>query len=594
MNAKYLFSSILLCLSIFIFLSWNFPVDNNWQEKVDTSLLEKAAANQTVNFLVVLHQQANVSTAKGIRKKEDKGQYVFTKLREIAKETQGNLVNILEAESAYYRSFYLINAIHVKGDIDLIKRLALQNEVASIQDNPSVKLEEPVEKIENTSTMRDADPEWGIVNIGADQLWNMDIRGQGVVVGGQDTGYEWDHPAIKAMYRGWDGENVDHDYNWHDAIHEINPMHMDSIPVPERNPCGLNSLVPCDDHSHGTHTVGTMVGGNEENVIGVAPAAKWIGCRNMERGYGTPISYIECFEWFLAPYDVAGNNPDPLKAPHVINNSWSCPEIEGCNPSNFASMQTAVDNLKAAGVMVVVSAGNSGSDCETINTPSAIFDNSFTIGASMANDTITNFSSRGPVSVDGSGRMKPNVAAPGHLVRSSTRNREYATWSGTSMAGPHVAGAVALIISANPELAGRVEEIETILEQTAVRRTSDQDCNNIDGEAIPNAVYGYGRIDVLAAVEMAQSFELAPIVNTVKTYPNPFANMLNFELLDFYGETEMEIYDVSGKLIRTFSWDIPSYGVKKFEVDMTPLAQGIYFYYIKNGGETQVGKILKQ
>jgi len=268
--------------------------------------------------------------------------------------------------------------------------------------------------------------------INADDVWAMGVRGEGVVVGGQDTGYEWTHPAISHAYRGNDGTIVDHNYNWHDAIHEISPLHNDPIILPENNPCGLDVNYPCDDHNHGTHTMGTMVGEDGDNQIGVAPGAKWVACRSMERGYGMPSTYIECFEWFMAPTDLNNENPDPTQAPHVIANSWSCPEMEGCDSTNWNIMQTVVENLKASGVVVVVSSGNSGSQgCGSVSAPAAMFEASMTIGASAQNDTIAGFSSRGAVTVDGSLRLKPNVVAPGVAVRSCIRDSSYATWSGT-------------------------------------------------------------------------------------------------------------------------------------------------------------------
>ena len=120
--------------------------------------------------------------------------------------------------------------------------------------------------------------------------------------------------------------------------------------------------------------MGTMVGDDGlGNQIGVAPDARWIACRNMERGYGSPATYIECFEFFLAPTDVNGNNPNPALAPHVINNSWGCPPMEGCNPDNFGTIDKVVKALKTAGIVVVASAGNSGSKCSKVDEPAAIF-----------------------------------------------------------------------------------------------------------------------------------------------------------------------------------------------------------------------------
>ena len=98
----------------------------------------------------------------------------------------------------------------------------------------------------------------------------------------------------------------------------------------------------------------------------------------MERGYGTPVTYLECFEWFLAPTDGNGLDPRPELAPHVINNSWVCPPSEGCDPD---SLRTIVENTRAAGIVVVASAGNSGSECGSVEYPPAIYAAAFSVGA---------------------------------------------------------------------------------------------------------------------------------------------------------------------------------------------------------------------
>jgi subtilisin family serine protease len=231
----------------------------------------------------------------------------------------------------------------------------------------------------------------------------------------------------------------------------------------------------------------------------------------MDEGDGTLSTYLECFEWFLAPYPVDSTAAygDPSKAPHVINNSWGCPPSEGCNSSNFSIMEQAVNTLKAAGIVVVVSAGNSGSGCGTVSSPPAIFENSFSVGATNSSDVIAGFSSRGPVTVDGSQRIKPNVSAPGVSVRSCVPGTSYASYSGTSMAGPHVAGAVALLLDARPDLDGDVEKIETILELTATKKYTTQNCSSVSGSVTPNNTYGHGRIDILAAVNyMTQNIKV--------------------------------------------------------------------------------------
>jgi subtilisin family serine protease len=252
--------------------------------------------------------------------------------------------------------------------------------------------------------------------------------------------------------------------------------------------------------------MGTMVGDDGgSNQIGVAPGARWIGCRNMNQGVGTPATYIECFEFFLAPYPIGGDpaaDGDPAKAPHVISNSWVCPPSEGCD---WTSLQTAVENVRAAGIVVVASAGNEGSSCGSVMYPPAIYDAAFSVGATREeDDTIASFSSRGPVTVDGSGRRKPDVSAPGVSVRSCVPGGGYGTKSGTSMAGPHVAGTVALLWSATPCLIGDVDTTEWVIAHTARPRTTAQGCGGDGPSDVPNNVYGWGIVDALAAVEEAQ------------------------------------------------------------------------------------------
>ncbi|MCB9265210.1 MAG: S8 family serine peptidase [Lewinellaceae bacterium] len=582
---------LLVAIGFLSLVSWQNREEGEWKEKVDPSLLEKAAGGGEIEFLILLEEQADLSGSRQFRKKEEKGKYVLQQLQAIARQTQGPVAAVLEKARAEYRPFYIVNAIFAKGDMGLIRQVAGMEAVAQVQDNPVVHLQEPLAESDETPVdFRSGLVEWGIDKINADDVWAMGYTGQGVVIGGQDTGYDWEHPAIKDTYRGWDGTSADHNYNWHDAIHSL-------IGDPnDENPCGLDTTEPCDDHSHGTHTMGTMAGDKSDDgkSIGVAPGARWIACRNMEEGSGTPATYIECFEWFLAPYGLNGENADVRYAPHVINNSWSCPESEGCNPSNFATMEMVVDNLKAAGIVVVVSAGNNGSSCATVNTPAAMYENSFSVGATQQNDTIAGFSSRGPVMVDGSGRLKPNVSAPGVGVRSCVLNGGYATYSGTSMAGPHVAGLVALLISAKPELAGQVEEIENIIEQTAAPMLSGQDCSEFSGQQIPNAVYGYGRVDALAAVmeALAVSAENSQVDGEeLRVFPNPTFGRAFFQMEGAEGSALAQAFTPSGQLVYSGRWNAANGDI--MQVDLSSLPSGIYWYRVVTDKKQYEGKLIK-
>jgi serine protease AprX len=461
-------------------------------------VLETADTGKT-EFLVFLSEQANLGEAARLPKKTEKGKHVYAALTSAAERTQAPLIRELKRRGLEYRPFWIVNMIWVRGDMADVQALALRGDVAHIYANPAVHVDEPIaEPAFAAGPQAAAQPEaveWNITRVGAPEVWTKGFTGQGVVIGGQDTGYQWDHPALKNKYRGWNGTTASHDYNWHDAIHVTGSS------------CGANSLLPCDDHGHGTHTMGTMVGDDGAgNRIGMAPGAQWIGCRNMNSGWGTPATYIECYQWFIAPTKLDGSAPDPSKAPDVINNSWGCPPSEGC--TDPAVLLAAVQAVRAAGIVTVHSAGNEGANgCSSVANPAAIYAESFSVGATYVTsdnkDNIAGTSSRGPVTIDGSNRRKPDVSAPGVGIRSSYPGGGYTNMSGTSMAGPHVAGAVALLISAYPGLAGKVDQIENILEQSAVHLTSDQGCGGDSATTVPNNVYGWGRIDALAAFNLA-------------------------------------------------------------------------------------------
>ncbi len=466
--------------------------ETSWETKIDPQVLQ-AALSGPVECLVFLTEQADLSAVAGLHTKAEKGTFVFQQLMTTATRTQKPLLLRLAERGLEYRPFWVANLIWVRADQAALTELGQRADVAHIAANPPMQVPSPQPQPQLPMTVG-----WNLTLIHAPDVWALGYTGQDIVVGGQDTGYQWDHPALLNQYRGWNGTQADHNYNWHDAIHGLDPHNTGT------NPCGYNLVVPCDDQSHGTHTMGIMVGDDGAgNQIGVAPGARWIGCRNMERGWGSPASYTECFQWFLAPTDLNGQNPDPSKAPDVINNSWICPPDEGC--SDPLILQTIVQNVRAAGIMVVAAAGNAGPGCGTVNEPAAIYDATLAVGATDSLNRIANFSSRGPVTVDGSNRMKPNVAAPGVSIRSSVPVNTYSSMSGTSMASPHAVGVVALVLSAHPELRGNVLGLERLLEQTALPRTNADFCGGISSTNVPNNTFGFGRVDALAALALGDA-----------------------------------------------------------------------------------------
>lgn len=507
MNRYTILLTPLFLAAVLVFLLITFSrvesAKNSWEDKVDPFLLELLQSRRPdhqIEFIVLLEEQTTISLPDGLDK-NGQTMAVYKQLQKAAANSQQSLIETLKNEGAQVKPYVVINAVHVSAPLSILTTIAARDDVAFLHNNQPFQLDIQSAR---SSPFFTADAfqstEWGIEKIGAPLLWADGITGTGAIIAGQDTGYNWNHPALINQYRGWDGDTADHNYNWHDAI-------SSDINGDNNNPCGYSLTVPCDDigSTHGTHTMGTMIGETNGYQIGVAPGAEWIACRNMEEGYGTPETYIDCFEWFLAPTDLNDENPDPSKAPHVINNSWGCPTSEGCSTFNFGVMDTVINNLRAAGIVVVTSAGNSGSSCNSVRTPAAIYEGSFAVGATNINDGITSFSSRGPVTVDGSGRIKPNVTAPGDAVRSATGTTGYGTLSGTSMAAPHVAGAVGLMISAYPPIAGNVEAIESYLEETA----DFLGIGSCGGDETFNNTYGHGRINVASAVDAILNLDVS-------------------------------------------------------------------------------------
>lgn len=495
--------------------------------KMASALVEELRASPDgASFLVILNEQIDPQSVVAAAGAEDiaaKRAALYSALTEHARRTQAPLRAWLDAQGVSYTAHYLVNMLEVYGDLKLAQQLAQRPEVGRLVRNPLVRGFEVFDVQRPSWLKRETLPvfspsatsaslPWGVVDANADDVWALGFRGQGIVVAGQDTGVMWDHPALQGAYRGWNPATMTatHAYNWFDA--------WGRDPNLDRN-CPSDSQIPCDDDlrtSHGTHTLGTVVGdatGMGDAVIGMAPDALWIACRNMRNGFGTPASYTACFEFFLAPFPQGGDpmtDGRPELAPHVINNSWGCPPQEGCDAD---SLRQVVEAMRAAGIFVAASAGNEGPGCSTVRNPIGLHDAVTSVGAHASNGAVAWFSSRGPVNVDGSGRLKPDLTAPGVGVRSAGRlfNGQPTvnlTLSGTSMAAPHVAGAVALLWSLDPTLIGKVEETEQILLDSAVPVPSTE-CTGADIPQSPNPVYGYGRLDVLKAARLVLADRVA-------------------------------------------------------------------------------------
>jgi subtilisin family serine protease len=429
---------------------------------------------------------------------EARGRFVVDQLRSTAERSQARVRDYLRAKDVPFESFWIDNLILVpSGSAEILADLVTFDEIRTLMADRKMLLVEPVAKAGTTENGRAVEP--NIAHVKADLVWGLGIDGSGLVVAGIDTGVRFTHEVLEPQYRGnLGGGSFDHDYNWLSG--------------------NGGSSTPSDTNGHGTHTMGTMVGDDGgANQVGMAPGATWIACSGCPNGNCTTTALLTCAQWVAAPYPVGNPGaPDPAKRPHVVNNSWG-----DCAQWYDGWYQGVVDSWHAAGVYPVfanVNAGNCGyaypPGCNTVGNPGR-YGNVTGVGSTgQSNGAYAAHSNWGPtdnpdtVNPAGYPTVKPQVAAPGVNIRSavSNSNSAYASWDGTSMSAPHVAGLVALIWQAGPCLVGDYAGTEDILQSSAVPIPYATNCGGEGPGNLPNMATGWGEIDALEAVTQAAAF----------------------------------------------------------------------------------------
>ena len=346
---------------------------------------------------------------------------------------------------------WINNSAAVTVPVNKIPAIANLPPVLSVDLNAIVSLEDPLPASLSP-------PEWNIDMVKASKIWALGHTGSGVVVGHMDTGVDIMHPDLNTKWRG--GTN-----SWFD-------------------PYGENAT-PVDLSGHGTATLSVIVGGDAGgSSIGMAPAAQWIAVKIFDNAGGATLSAIhQGFQWLLDP----DGDPATNDAPHIVNNSWGFPSTAGGCDVEFVD---DVQVLTNSGIAVVFSAGNSGPISPSGLSP-ATYVESFAVGAVDENTDIASFSSRGPGTCEDG--PFPNVVAPGVNIKAADRTfngllpLSYSYMSGTSFSAPHVAGAMALLKGALPDVT--VSEMENAINGSAVDILNP----GVDNDS------GYGLLDIEGA-----------------------------------------------------------------------------------------------
>jgi len=495
-------------------------------------------------------------------------------MKDRAEDAQSGILDQLASYGAGsvqdVQPFWIVNAIAASLTPEVIEEIASRDDVLFVRlMNTENALIEPVDIHPATPDEAAKAVAWGVSQIGAPDVWALGYYGSGVVVSVVDTGVNYNHLDLHnnmwhdtgaGYHNGWDFENNDGD--------------------------------PMDSNGHGTHCAGSVAGdGTAGTETGVAPGATIMACRVANS------TSAEAQLWAAFQFSI-DNGADVISTSMGWLQSW--------NPDRF-SWREAEENVLAAGLCHSVAAGNEGGNPSSygdIRTPgdcpppwlhpdqtaSGGLSAVVTVGATDNSDNIASFSSVGYSTwmfdtpwfdyndtSPNEGLIDPDISGPGvDIVSCSYSNPSgYTTMSGTSMATPHLAGCMALVLNANPSLTPA--QVDSVLEVTALDL----------GATGKDNIYGSGRVQIYEAVLAALSVPVAggsggsAASELILSHAgvNPAYSSVMFDLYTgLPSSVQVSVYDVGGRVIETvhsgdlaagnhsFTWGIPE-----------DMGSGIYF-----------------
>jgi len=329
-----------------------------------------------------------------------------------------------------------------------VSGMSTKDAIALLKSHQAIEYVEPDYQVSIARTPDDPrfDELWGLNNDGqtggtadadidAVEAWDISTGSRDVVVGVIDTGIDYSHSDLASNM--WvnsseiPGDGIDNDGNgFIDDVHGINAI--------------TDSGDPMDDEGHGTHVSGTIgaSGGNGIGVVGVNHEVSLVGCKFLDAaGSGSTSDAIKCIDYMVSLKNSGVNL-------RVLNNSWG-------GGGYSQALADAIASSEAADLLFVAAAGNDTIDNDVNPHYPSNYENASVLSVASTDQTdgISWFSHYGLTSVD--------MGAPGSAILSTTPGESYASYSGTSMATPHVAGAAALVLSINPELS--TQELKDLL-----------------------------------------------------------------------------------------------------------------------------------
>jgi len=409
---------------------------------------------------------------------DERPKIVIQQLQDQSNSSQSELIEAIQTtyKNSYrnLKQFWVVNLIIIEAKPELIDFLNTQSSIALLDyENDKIVMHDAYKITSTNSQKTPGGIENGLQAINAPAMWALGYTGRGRIVYDYDTGVWPDHPAFSNRFMG----------NFYPITQSWFPW---ASPLP-------NGTI----NDHGTHTLGTIVGLDTltKDTIGVAFNSYWIANDYVNTTVATlpPIAdMILAFEWALNPDGDISTSSD---IPDVISNSWRWYD-DADTVQCGGYVVNLMNAIEAAGIANVFAGGNFGPSNTSVSAPQRINTsevNTFSVGSVNGNvafpHPISSFSSIGPTQCPGTGSLSihPEVVAPGQNVRSAWGSDSYNTISGTSMATPHVSGAILLLKEAFPYLSG--EDLLWALYLTAIDL----------GPVGEDNTFGMGLIDVHAA-----------------------------------------------------------------------------------------------
>lgn len=500
---------MLICLSVYgigFVSSYNAETSNvsletiskTMEEVLDDNLKERVlykSAEEEIEVVVRL-TPFEIEDRKALETLDDekRDNEAVDGLKEHSERKQAEVINLLNRHGGeVLNTFWIVNAVLAEVEVGVLDDIAAHPEVWMIHEDFELEV--------NTGSnsfgpLNDPEPSgnseettWGLDRIDVKgaweegEIWEDGFDGSSVRVAVSDTGVDIDHPDLEGKMVTVEEEDPYYPGGWIEFDEDGNVV---------------ENSTPRDTHQHGTHVSGTILGENASGKhIGVAPGAELMHALVFQEGSGDFSQMVASFEWKVEPYDrhgeplheKYGGDVEDYRA-HIASMSWSSP---GYRPP----FEESIRNLWRSGVIPVAAVGNRGEGA--VDSPGAIYE-SFAIGASEEDDEIAWFSSGDIVEDEREETperyIKPDFAAPGRRIESAIPGNDWRAMSGTSMATPHVAGTIALMLDADSDLSA--DEISSTLTMS-----SDY---HLSGEMLPdrekkNTRYGHGIINAAKAVD---------------------------------------------------------------------------------------------